>query len=125
MNDRPESRTNPRLKLRYGICVERTTASGSSVIARTVTQNVAARGAYFSTFEAEQYEVGQEVSVTVTVPHRLAAGGPEVLLDLRGLGRVVRIEGPDVHRRYGEDGASLAGVAIAFDGSLSFQYRWV
>ena len=107
MMNRPESRTNPRLMLRYGICVEQGTESGATVLSRTVTQNVAARGAYFSTFDAEPYHVGQEVSVTVTVPHRLAAGGPEVLLDLRGRGRVVRIEGPNVHRRFGEDGERL------------------
>ena len=73
---------------------------------------------------ADPFSVGQKVTVVVSVPHRLAGDGPEVLLDMRGLGRVVRMEGPERHRLYAEDGISLTGVAIEFAGPLSFQYRW-
>lgn len=125
MTRRSEQRDNPRLKLHYPIRVETARESGATVLGRTVTQNVAARGAYFSTFDAGLFRVGQQVSVVLSVPHRLAAGGDEVMLDLRGRGRVVRIEGPEVHGRYGEDGTTLAGVAVEFSESLSFQYRWV
>jgi hypothetical protein len=125
MTRRPEQRSNQRLKLHYPIQVQDENAPEAAAIGRTVTQNVAARGAYFSTFEAGQYRVGQAVSVVLSVPHRLAAGGPDVVLDLRGSGRVVRIEGPERHRAFGEDGSTLTGVAIEFAGSLTFQYRWI
>ncbi len=125
MTRRSEQRDNPRLKLHYPIRVETRGSSDATALSRTVTQNVAARGAYFSTFDADVFKVGQQVSVVLSVPHRLASGGENVMLDLRGEGRVVRIEGPQVHGRYGEDGTTLAGVAIAFSESLSFQYRWV
>lgn len=124
MTRRSEHRANPRLKLRYPIRVETHDADDATVLGRTVTQNVAARGAYFSTFEPGPYHVGQEVAVTLSVPHRLAGGGQEVVLDLRGRGRVIRLDGPEAHRRFGEDGTTLTGVAIEFSGSLKFQYRW-
>jgi len=125
MTRRSEQRTNQRLKLHYPIRVEGENANDATALSRTVTQNVGARGAYFSTFEAEPYRVGQAVSVVLSVPHRLSGGGPDVVLDLRGRGRVVRVEGPESHRTFGEDGATLTGVAIEFSGSLVFQYRWV
>lgn len=125
MTERAEKRTNPRLKLRYPIQVKRESGSGDSVLGRTVTQNLGARGAYFSTFDAEGFRVGQAVAVVLSVPHRLAAAGQEVMLDLRGRGRVVRVEGPEVHKTYGEDGTTLAGVAIEFASPLTFHYRWV
>lgn len=120
-----EARKDQRLKLRYPIRVEGPAGAGAGgVLARTVTHNVGARGAYFTTFDGESFHPGQSVVVTVSVPHRLD-GGPEVLLDLRGEARVVRVEGPEVHRKFGEDGRILQGVAVAFPRSLSFQYRWV
>jgi hypothetical protein len=125
MTLRSEQRANQRLKLRYPIRVHAEEADDATVLGRTVTQNVGARGAYFSTFDAERYRVGQPVSVVLSVPHRLAGGGPDVVLDLRGRGRVVRIEGPARHRMFGEDGATLTGIAIEFAESLVFQYRWV
>jgi len=125
MTEKAERRSNPRLRLRYPIRIARSAESSSAVIGRTVTQDLGARGAYFSTFESGPFSVGQEIDVVLTVPHRLAAGGHEVMLDMRGAARVVRVEGPDVHRRFGEDGASLAGIAVEFVRPLSFQYRWV
>src|SRR5262245_5027102 len=123
MAKKSEQRTSPRLTLRYPIRVESEKGARASVLGRTVTQNVAARGAYFSTFDGGSYRVGQSVNVELEVPHRMAAG-PEVVLRRRGVGKVVRTEGPKVHRRYGEDGKTLTGVAIEFSGSLGFQYRW-
>ena len=104
MARKSEQRTSQRLTLRYPIRVESEKGTRASVLGRTVTQNVAARGAYFSTFDGGSYRVGQSVNVE--------------------LDKVVRIEGPKVHRRYGEDGRALTGVAIEFSGSLRFQYRW-
>lgn len=123
MARKSEQRTSPRLTLRYPIRVEGEKGARASVVGRTVTQNVASRGAYFSTFDGESYRVGQRVNVELEVPHRMATG-TEVMLHLRGTGKVVRIDGPKVHRRYGEDGKTLTGVAIEFAGSLRFQYRW-
>jgi hypothetical protein len=125
MTDKAEKRSNPRLKLRYPIRIARGDDPEAAVVGRTVTKDLGPRGAYFSTFQTEPYVVGECVSVVVTVPHRLAAGGQEVLLDMRGTARVVRVEGPSEHRRYGEDGAALAGVAIEFANPLTFHYRWV
>jgi hypothetical protein len=125
MTEKAEKRANPRLKLRYPIRIARADDAAPAFIGRTVTQDLGARGAYFSAFETEPFEVGQEVTVVVTVPHRLAAGGHEVMLDMRGAARVVRVEDPSVHRQFGEDGASLAGVAVEFSKPLSFHYRWV
>jgi hypothetical protein len=123
MARKSEQRTSPRLTLRYPIKVESEKGTRAAVLGRTVTQNVAARGAYFSTFDGASYRIGQSVNVELEVPHRMATG-PEVMLHLRGVGKVVRIEGPKVHRRYGEDGRTLTGVAIEFTGSLKFNYRW-
>jgi hypothetical protein len=125
MTERAEKRGNPRLKLRYPIQVRRDDDPSDAVLGRTVTQNLGARGAYFSTFDAEGFRVGQAVTVVLAVPHKLAAAGQEVMLDLRGRGRVVRVDGPEVVRVYGEDGKSPAGVAIEFATPLSFHYRWV
>lgn len=123
MAKKSEQRTSPRLTLRYPIRVENAKGTRAEVLGRTVTQNVAARGAYFSTQDGESYRVGQCVKVELEVPHRMATG-PEVMLRLRGTGKVVRVEGPKAHRRYGEDGQTLTGVAVEFSGSLRFQYRW-
>ncbi len=125
MTERSDKRTNPRLNLRYPIQVTRLEDSRATVLGRTVTQNLGARGAYFSTFETAPYPVGQEVTIVLSVPHRLAAGGHEVMLDMRGRGRIVRVEGPQTSRRFGEDGVSPVGVAVEFAGPLSFHYRWV
>jgi hypothetical protein len=125
MTDKAEKRSNPRLKLRYPIRIACADDAAPAFIGRTVTQDLGARGAYFTAFETAPFVVGREVSIVVTVPHRLAAGGHEVMLDMRCDARVVRVEGPSVHRRYGEDGAALAGVAVEFSKPLSFQYRWV
>jgi len=125
MTDMAEKRSNPRLKLRYPIRIARSDEASPTLMGRTVTKDLGARGAYFSAFETEPFAVGQEVTVVVTVPHRLAAGGHEVMLDMHGDARVVRVEDPSVHRRFGEDGASLAGIAVEFAGPLSFHYRWV
>ena len=127
MTKRTNQRSNPRLKLCYPIRVNCDAGAGTDAPAptRTVTQNVGARGAYFSTFDGADYRVGQNVAVALSVPHRLAEGAQEVVLDLRGCGRVVRVEGPHVHRAFGEDGTVLTGVAIEFAQSLTFQFRWV
>ena len=119
-----ERRTDTRLVLSYPIEIRKGEESGPS-IGRTVTQNLSARGAYFSTFASAAFPVGQDVAIVLTVPHRLATSGQEILLDMRGTARVVRVEGPELHRRYGEDGATLSGVAIEFSNPLTFRYRWV
>ena len=54
-----------------------------------------------------------------------APAGREVVLDLRGTGRVVRVEDPPAGRAYGEDGIPLTGVAVEFTSPLSFHYCWV
>jgi hypothetical protein len=125
MRERPELRLNPRLQLRYPIRIDDAEAPDGPVISRTVTQNLGARGAYFSTFHPDPYHVGQPVGVVVTVPHRLSAGGEEVLLDLRARGRIVRVDAPASHRRFGEDGLGISGVAVEFSSPLAFNYRWV
>ena len=124
MTRRVEQRQSARLALCYPIRLERDGDAGATLLERTVTRNIAARGAYFSTFQAGSFSVGQEVRVVVSVPHRLSGDGREVLLDLSGKGRIVRLEDPQVHGCYGEDGLSLTGVAIEFAGPRSFQYRW-
>jgi len=118
-----DRRDNPRLRLSYPIRLSAGTEE-SRPLGRTVTHDLSARGAYFSTFHGAPYEVGREVLVEVTVPHRLAAGGREVTLDLRGAGRVVRVEAP-ARGLNGENGVPLTGVAIQFDRHLSFHYAWM
>ncbi len=123
MTPQVDRRINPRLKLSYPIRILREEGPGRP-IGHTVTQNLSARGAYFSTFHGEPYQEGLTVTVVVSVPHRLATGTKEVTLDLRGEGRVVRVESP-ANRIFGEDGVSMTGVAIEFVEPLSFHYCWV
>lgn len=129
MHERTERRINPRLKLSYPIRVDAAAGiddgGAGPMLGRTVTQNLGSRGAYFSTFHPDPYEVGQEIAVVLTVPHRLSSNGGSVMLDMRGRGRVVRVEGPQKHGRYGEDGLTISGVALEFVSPLSFHYRWV
>ena len=94
-------------------------------LGQSVTRDLSSRGAYFTTFDGGPFSVGQRVSVVISVPHRLAFGGDQVMLDLRGPGQVVRLEGARTHRTYGEDGLALTGVAVQFDGPLDFRYGWV
>ena len=126
MTERADKRREARLNLCYPIRVtgEGSPPPGFRPGSRTVTRNLGARGAYFSTEEGAAYRLGQEVAIVLSVPHRLAAGGEEVTLDLRGRGRVVRIDSPDSRIR-GEDGVARCGVAVAFEGPLTFNYRWV
>ncbi len=118
-----DRRDNPRLRLSYPIRVL-AEDEGGRPLGHTVTQNLSARGAYFCTFHGAPYEVGRVVTVVISVPHRLASGGREVTLDLRGAGRVVRIEAP-TRRLNGEDGVAMTGIAIEFDCPLSFHYAWM
>jgi hypothetical protein len=128
MTERPERRNNPRLRLSYPIRVDAAAEEaepGGETLGRTVTQNLGSRGAYFSTFHPDPYAVGQEVAVVLTVPHRLSKNGESVMLDMRGRGRVVRVESPQKHGRYGEDGLTISGVALEFSSPLSFHFRWI
>lgn len=118
-----DRRSNPRLRLSYPIRLL-ADPDDTRPIGHTVTQDLCARGAYFCTFHGAPYAVGREVTVVVSVPHRLASGGREVTLDLRGAGRVVRVETP-ANRQNGENGVPLTGVAIEFDRPLSFHYAWM
>lgn len=121
---RPDDRREtPRLRLSYPIVLRE--QAGEEEPRRTnVTWNVSASGAYFGTFEATRYGVGARFDVLITVPHRPTSGGPEVVLGMRAAGSVVRVDGPTSHRRYGEDGLPLAGVAVRFDEPLDFRYGW-
>jgi hypothetical protein len=120
-----ERRTTPRLGLSYPIRLLRQGETGGGLLGHTVTRDLSARGAYFSTFDGRTYSVGQRVNVVISVPHRLSSGGKEILLDLRGDASVVRLDGPEVHRLYGENGLMLTGVAVEFDEPLHFRYGWV
>ena len=117
-------RNAPRLGLSYPIRLLKG-GEAEGRLGHTVTRDLSSRGAYFTTFDGRPYSVGQRVSVVISVPHRLSFGGDEVLLDLRGPAEVVRLEGPETHRAYGEDGLSLTGIAVRFDGPLAFRYGWV
>lgn len=117
-------RTTPRLVLSYPIRLHRSGDAGG-LLGHTVTKDVSSRGAYFTTFDGLPYSVGQKVNVVISVPHRLAQGGKQILLDLRGAGSVVRLDGPRAHRNFGENGLALTGVAIEFDEPLQFRYGWV
>ncbi len=117
-------RKNPRLRLSYPIHVTRPGTDGESELGRTVTHNLSARGAYFRTFNGEAYEEGAQVALAITVPHQLSSGKREILLDLRGRGRVVRVEPQNRHGAYGENGGTLSGVAIEFVNPLAFYAHW-
>lgn len=117
-------RTTPRLVLSYPIRLNRSGDAGAA-LGSTVTKDLSSRGAYFTTFDGAPYSVGQRVNLVISVPHRLAHGGDEILLDLRGAGSVVRLDGPRSHRTFGENGLALTGVAIEFDEPLRFRYGWV
>ena len=124
MSDSSDRREHPRLSLSYPIRIGDAQPEGSRPREHTVTQNLSARGAYFCTFKEPPWKPGALVAVVVSVPHRLATGGPEVTLDLRGEARVVRIDAP-AHGAAGENGVALTGVALEFDAPLAFQYAWV
>ena len=118
-----EKRCDARLRLAYPIRVHRT--DEETTHGRTVTRNLSARGAYFSTFHGTSFTVGERVGVVISVPHRLADGTSDVLLDLRGEARVVRIDQPAAPPVYGEDGLSVTGVAVCFEEPLRFRYALV
>ncbi len=120
-----DQRVNPRLKLSYPIRLfVRREDDADLSLGHTVTQNLSARGAYFHTFHGDAYEVGLSVAVEVAVPHKLTTDAKQITLDLRGEGRVIRVESPTRHV-YGESGVTLAGVAVEFVEPLSFHYCWM
>jgi len=123
MSDRSDRRDHPRLARAYPIQVRTSCDPAARPVEHTVTQNLSSRGAYFCTLGEPRCRVGQVVSVEISVPHRLAGGERDVVLDLRGDARVVRIQaaGPGLN---GEDGRALRGVAVAFDRPLRFRFCW-
>lgn len=131
MGENPDRRENPRLQLSYPIRVHDLDRLGLECgdavrgrpLGHTVTQNLCARGAYFHTYQGAPYKLGLEVTVEVSVRHRLATDGKEITLDLRGEGRVVRVESPSRHA-FGESGVTLTGVAVEFAKPLDFHYCW-
>ena len=118
-------RSDSRLRLAYPIRLDTGTADDGRALGRTVTRNLSARGAYFSTFDQEGYTVGRSVGVSITVPHRLAGSDRDVLLDLRCQAQVVRVDAPRRLRAYSEDGVALSGIALHFDEPLQFNYGWI
>lgn len=125
MTHDPERRDHPRLRLSYPIRILPDNDEGAAPLGHTVTQNLSSRGAYFRTFRSAPYQAGHPVSIVISVPHRTATDAREVVLDLKGAGRIVRVESPSHGGPYGEDGVALAGVAVEFVAPLSFHYRWV
>ena len=138
-----ERRTDPRLRLCYPIEIRSVVVGKPTVLQRTVTQDLSARGAYFCieadptgadptdddpTGEHPTCEVGLPVVVVVRVPHRLASSGAsdgrDVSLDLRGDGRIVRMDSP-ARGSAGENGVRLTGIAVEFSRPLDFSYAWV
>ena len=117
MPNSSERRHDPRLPLCYAIQVTAARSEAARPAERTITQNLSARGAYFCTFREPPWKAGAHVAVLVSVPHRLAVDGGEIMLGLRGRARVVRLETPAVNLA-GEDGVPLSGVALEFDGPL-------
>lgn len=120
-----DRRGDPRLRLSYPIRVSDGPDEAGATISRTVTRNVSARGAYFTTFDGAVFQVGQELGVAISVPHRLGDDGPEIVIDLRSRARVVRIDRPGSRRLYGEDGVALTGIALSFTDPLRFRFAWV
>ncbi len=133
-----ERRTDPRLRLCYPIEIRSVVVGKATVVQRTVTQDLSARGAYFCMEDdplggdpkgnGPTCEVGLPVVVVVRVPHRLASNGSsdgrDVSLDLRGDGRIVRMDSP-ARGTAGEDGVRLTGIAVEFSRPLDFSYAWV
>ncbi len=124
MTSTSNRRVHPRLHLCYPIRIL-ADASRGPVLGRTVTRNLSARGAYFSTFEGRSFRVGLPLSLSIRVPHRLAAERTDLMLDLTAQAKVVRVDGPAALRTFGENGFPLTGVAVEFETPLAFQYRWV
>ena len=120
-----ERRDGSRLRLVYPIRLHADGEGHGRIVGQTVTRNLSSRGAYFSTFDGGSYRVGQEFGIAISVPHRMSGSQREVLLDLRGKARVVRLDTPRTTRMYGEDGHSLTGVALQFDQPLEFHYAWM
>lgn len=123
-----ERRAEARLTLAYPIRVEPAPAADEVPPGRplrTVTRDLSARGAYFTTYVGDAYAMGQELTVVITVPHRLAGSSTDVLLDLRGPARVVRKDTPARGAAFGENGLSLTGIALQFSEPLRFRFAWV
>jgi hypothetical protein len=121
----PNRRTASRLRLVYPIQLHAGGDVPGRLVGQTVTRDLSAGGAYFSTFDGGDYAVGQALDVSITVPHRLAGSERDVLLDLHGTARIVRKDPPQAKRLFGEDGRALTGVALRFDDPLRFSYAWV
>ncbi|MCE9637866.1 MAG: PilZ domain-containing protein [Planctomycetes bacterium] len=118
-------RDGSRLRLVYPIRLHADGERHGRIVGQTVTKNLSSRGAYFSTFDAGSYRVGQELGIAICVPHRMTGSTRDVLLDLRGKAKVVRMDGPSTSRMYGEDGHTLTGVALQFEEPLEFHYAWM
>lgn len=120
-----ERRDGSRLRLVYPIRLHADGDRQGRIVGQMVTKNLSSRGAYFSTFDGGSYRVGQELGIAISVPHRMSGGARDVILDLRGTAKVVRMDGPSRSRMYGEDGYTLTGVALQFDEPLQFHYAWM
>ena len=121
VNKHDERRRNPRLKLSYPIEL-RAPGCGAT---RAVTANLSARGAYFTTYSWDGFNVGERVQVRIQVPHRLQDGEESIQLHMTADGVLRRVTEVPVPEAFGEDGIALGGIAVEFDAPLEFRYLWM
>jgi hypothetical protein len=105
-----ERRRAPRLDLRCPIHYRLLNRPEEG---RSVTDNVSARGARFSTVAWETLHPGDRLEIRLTVPATLGVAGSGGV-DLMGRGRITRVEpGPEGER------LEAGGVAVEFDSPLN------
>ena len=110
-----ERRRSPRQKIALPIHFLNPDFGRGRPILEATTTNVSAGGFYVQCSPSEPLDVGIAVAVRILVPDARIDRYSYVKFNLRGTGRVVRVE------PRGNVDVPLAGVAVAFDRHLEFE----
>lgn len=120
-SDLTDRRAFPRLRRRHPVSVRLRKGAEEERIDVALADDLSARGVSFGTSRGARLPVGTAVAVELAIPH-LMGGVEETTLRLRAEGRVVR-RVPRVRGGCnGEDGRSLADVAVHLDHPFALRH---
>ena len=111
-----ERRKYARLHLDLPIHISGIDAEGRRLEESSVTVNVSARGAYFTS--QTPFRAPMELDVAISVPYSVWGKLPFPRLEAPA--KVVRVENPPVH---GPNDAESWGVAVCFEQALSTTFE--
>lgn len=117
METSEDRRRFARLNLELPIHISGTDAEGRKLEENSLTVNVSARGAYFTS--QTPFRAPMDLDVSISVPYSVWGKLPFPLLEAPA--RVVRLDWPSHHGS--EDNSDGWGVAVCFEEALSARFE--